>query len=200
MKLSANKIHDLQLKALKVVEGDLSLADIKICKHVPHVFEWKELDPDQMVTVKEKKKSKQHRAGDLDIKKPPILLRDGDHIGVLVLGQAGAAEDDLQTEADRIAAEEFRVMKEEERKRKEQEKKNKNLRGGARADGASVRIMLDEDEEDARALAMAIEESKQQAAKDGVAVDAAEPPSEAVAGPASEPAAGNGGEDAAPSI
>ena len=33
----------------------------------------------------------------MDLKKPPLLLKDGDEIGVLV---NGGADDDLQTEAD----------------------------------------------------------------------------------------------------
>ena len=51
-----------------------------------------------------KKKSEKHRAGDMDVGKPPIMLRDGDHIGVLV---DATAEDDLQTESDKEAAEAF---------------------------------------------------------------------------------------------
>lgn len=89
------------------------MASMKICKHVPHQFNWKVLDPEEEVTVKVKKKSTKHRAGDLDLNKPPILLKDGDHIGVLV---DGSSADDLQTEADAEAAEVFRVQKEEQAK------------------------------------------------------------------------------------
>jgi len=59
---------------------------MRIVKHVPHLFEWKVMDPNEEVTVKNKKKSTKHRLGDLELKKPPILLKDGDHIGVLVDG------------------------------------------------------------------------------------------------------------------
>jgi len=61
---------------------------------VPHQFIWKDLDPEEQVTVKVKKKSEKHRAGDLELGKPPIMLKDGDHIGVLVDGNAA---DDMQT-------------------------------------------------------------------------------------------------------
>ena len=67
---------------------------------------WRDLDPEEEVTIKVKKKSEKHRLGDLDISKPPIMLKDGDHIGVLV---EGSAVDDMQTEADKDAAEVFRV-------------------------------------------------------------------------------------------
>jgi len=82
---------------------------MKIVKHVPHSFEWKVLDPDEEVTVKNKKKSTKHRIGDLELKKPPILLKDGDHIGVF---EDGSVVDDMQTEADKEAAAEFKVLKE----------------------------------------------------------------------------------------
>ena len=47
------------------------------------------------------------RLGDINVKQNPILLRDGDHIGVLV-DASGA--DDMQTEADKVAKEEFEVL------------------------------------------------------------------------------------------
>ena len=50
---------------------------------------------------------------ELDVKRHPILLKDGDHIGVRVLaGPAGIVEDDYQTEEDRIAGESFRILNE----------------------------------------------------------------------------------------
>ena len=71
---------------------DSTVDSIKIVKHVPHQFEWKVQDPNQEITTKQKKKSIKQRLGDTDLKKAPILLKDGDHIGVLVNGEA---EDDL---------------------------------------------------------------------------------------------------------
>ena len=47
----------------------------------------------------------------------PVLLKDGDMIGVRI-GEENSIDigDDWQTDADAIAGQEFRVMKEEERK------------------------------------------------------------------------------------
>ena len=59
---------------------------------MPHQFEWKALDPNEEITYKQKKKTIKELAGKLELKKPPILLKDGDHIGVLV---DGSAEDDF---------------------------------------------------------------------------------------------------------
>lgn len=109
--MSAQKINDLQLKALEIFgEDDSTVSSMKIIKHIPHQFEWKVLDPDEELTIKQKKKSIKQRAGDIELKKPPILLKDGDHIGVLV---DGSTEDDLQTDADAEAAENFRFRKAE---------------------------------------------------------------------------------------
>ena len=52
------------------------------------------------------------------------MLKDGDHIGVLV---AGDAEDDLQTEADKEAAEAFAVQKAEAQKKKEEKAREKRF-------------------------------------------------------------------------
>ena len=79
VKLRAMNINDLQLKALELFGSeDSSVNSIKIVKHVPHQFEWKVLDPDEEVTFKQKKKTVKQRAGDMDLKKPPLLMKDGD--------------------------------------------------------------------------------------------------------------------------
>lgn len=79
VKLRAMNINDLQLKALELFGSeDSSVSSIKIVKHVPHQFEWKVLDPDEEVTFKQKKKTVKQRAGDMDLKKPPLLMKDGD--------------------------------------------------------------------------------------------------------------------------
>ena len=79
VKLRAMNINDLQLKALELFGSDDSTVNsIKIFKHVPHQFEWKVLDPDEEVTFKQKKKTVKQRAGDMDLKKPPLLMKDGD--------------------------------------------------------------------------------------------------------------------------
>ena len=98
VKLRALNINDLQLKALELFGSeDATVSSIKIVKHVPHQFEWKVLDPDEEVSFKQKKKTVKQRAGDMDLKKPPLLMKDGDQIGVLV---NGSSEDDMQTEDD----------------------------------------------------------------------------------------------------
>ena len=87
VKLTATRINDLQLKALELYGNDDStVSTMKIAKHVPHQFEWKILDPDEELSLKQKKKTIKQRAGDIDLKKPPLLFKDGDHIGVLVSG------------------------------------------------------------------------------------------------------------------
>lgn len=79
VKLRAMNINDLQLKALELFGSeDSTVNSIKIVKHVPHQFEWKVLDPDEEVTFKQKKKTVKQRAGDMDLKKPPLLMKDGD--------------------------------------------------------------------------------------------------------------------------
>ena len=109
--MSAQKISDLQLKALEIFgEEDSTVNSMKIIKHIPHQFEWKVLDPEEELTIKQKKKTIKQRAGDVELKKPPILLKDGDHIGVLV---DGSTVDDLQTDADAEAADHFRIRKAE---------------------------------------------------------------------------------------
>lgn len=111
VKLTATRISDLQLKALELFGGeDSTVASIKIAKHVPHQFEWKVWNPDEELEIKQKKKTIKVRAGDQDVKKPPLLLKDGDEIGVLI---DGSAEDDMQTEADVQAAEVFKIKQAE---------------------------------------------------------------------------------------
>jgi len=97
--------------------------------------------------------------GDLELKKPPILLKDGDHIGVLVDGNA---VDDMQTDADKEAAAEFKVLKEAEQLRKAEEKATKRFAN----DNIGIRINFEDEEE--RALALAIEESRREAEAAGI--------------------------------
>jgi hypothetical protein len=69
-------------------------------------------------------------AKDIDLKLPPVLLKDGDIIGVRI-GEENSTDvnDDWQTEADRIAGMQFRVLKEEERKAREEEDRKKGKAG-----------------------------------------------------------------------
>jgi hypothetical protein len=59
-----------------------------------------------------------------------VLLKDGDVIGVRV-GEENSTDvnDDWQTEQDRIAGQEFRVLREEERKEREKEMRFKGKSG-----------------------------------------------------------------------
>ena len=78
--VNAQKLIDLQNKALEVFGGEIK----KITKHVPHQFEWKVLRPKDEVKVKQKKKTVTYRLEQINLKQAPILLKDGDHIGVLI--------------------------------------------------------------------------------------------------------------------
>ena len=112
---------------------------------------WRDLDPEEEVTIKVKKKSEKHRLGDLELSKPPILLKDGDHIGVLV---DGSAADDMQTEADKDAAEAFRVQKEQEKAEKAKKAAAKRVFND---NNVGIHINLEDEEE--RLMKLAMEES-----------------------------------------
>ena len=91
---------------------------VSLVKYIPHAFEWKHMNPDEVNIEKKGKKSKTEikmAASDIDLRKMPFLLKDGDIIGVRVNTEAGAALDDFQTEADATAKEDFRVEQEKER-------------------------------------------------------------------------------------
>ena len=87
------------------------------------------------------------KLADLDVKRDPILLNDGCHIGVRVLlGPQAEMEDDYMTEADLVAGEEFRILSEQKRKEAEEEAKIKGIY--RQNDSAAVRINLEDDEEE----------------------------------------------------
>ena len=81
------------------------------------------------------------RLGDIEVSKPPILLKDGDHIGVQV---GGSAEDDMQTDADKEAAEQFRVMKAEKKRQDEEDRKKSRKYIN---DNVGVQIRFEDEEE-----------------------------------------------------
>ncbi len=54
-------------------------------------------------------------ASEIDLRKAPFLLKDGDIIGIRDDTEPEAEKDDFQTEADAIAKEDFRVEQEKER-------------------------------------------------------------------------------------
>jgi len=85
---------------------------VSIAKYIPHAFEWRWLNPDEVIVEKKGKKSKteiKFAASEADLRKAPFLLKDGDIIGIRVDTEAGAEADDFQTEADAIAKEDFRI-------------------------------------------------------------------------------------------
>lgn len=82
----------------------------------------------------------------------------------MLVDLTASADDDMQTEADKVAAEEFKVLKEQERRDKVASKAKKNYIN----DNYGVRINLEDEEE--RAFALAIEESKREAEAAGVTV------------------------------
>lgn len=91
---------------------------VSIAKYVPHAFEWKWLNPEEILIEKRGKKNKievKTPAAEVDLRKAPYLLKDGDIIGLRIESEGGAAEDDFQTAADQVAKEEFRVEQEKER-------------------------------------------------------------------------------------
>lgn len=56
---------------------------IEIAKHVHHNFEWKWLNEEEEVTEKGKKgKSKTSKMGEMDIRRFPVLLTDGQEFGI----------------------------------------------------------------------------------------------------------------------
>ena len=71
---------------------------VSIAKYVPHAFEWKWLNPDEVLIEKRGKKNKievKTPAGEVDLRKAPYLLKDGDIIGLRIESESGAAEDDF---------------------------------------------------------------------------------------------------------
>ncbi len=71
---------------------------VSIAKYVPHAFEWKWLNPDEVLIEKRGKKSKievKTPAGEVDLRKTPYLLKDGDIIGLRIESESGASEDDF---------------------------------------------------------------------------------------------------------
>jgi len=93
---------------LKLPDGER----ISLSKYVPHQFEWRWLNPDEVIIEKQGKKKKTEKstlASEFDMRKFPFLLTDGDIIGVRIESEEGAETDDFQTEADQIAKEDFRI-------------------------------------------------------------------------------------------
>lgn len=118
-------IPELQ-EACKAHLGLPSSARVTIAKYVPHQFEWKWLNPDEEIIEKigKKKKTELKIPGrEHDLRKFPFFLNDGDIIGVRVDDEPESATDDLQTAADEVAKEEFRVEQEKEKADRAKQKK-----------------------------------------------------------------------------
>ena len=93
-----------------------------ILKHVPHAFEWKQLDPNQICSEKKKNKTIEFKLSEiLDLKHQPILLKDGDHIAIACEPEG----DDFQTDDDAQMRHEFALRKAEEARENELQKQKK---------------------------------------------------------------------------
>jgi len=72
--------------------------EISVAKYVPHIFEWKWMNPeeDHVEKVGKKKKTEIHfKTKDADLRKMPFLLKDGDIIGIRVESENLNHEDDF---------------------------------------------------------------------------------------------------------
>lgn len=126
------------LAACKTHLGLQDSDEVSLAKYVPHLFEWKYLDPTEEITETQGKKKKttiKTPATQFDLRKFPYLLNDGDIIGVRLESEVDKTvpleqQDDFQTEADSAAREDFKILQEKERQDKE---KNRNTKGGKRA-------------------------------------------------------------------
>ena len=98
------------MKALEIFKFEGVKSDqIQIAKHQPPNFKWVYLDPEETITVKNKKgkgQGKTFKVSEIDVKQHPIILKDGDEIGVRLETEAG--EDDWQTEEDKRSEKEFK--------------------------------------------------------------------------------------------
>ena len=96
------KIYDLA-NACKSPLGIDNSEKVSIAKYIPHGFEWKWMNPDEVIVEKKGKKQKTETktpACDIDVRKFPYLLKDGDIIGLRIENEIDAAIDDFQTAAD----------------------------------------------------------------------------------------------------
>eukprot|EP00349_Pseudokeronopsis_sp_Brazil_P001019 CAMPEP_0202964392 /NCGR_PEP_ID=MMETSP1396-20130829/8464_1 /ASSEMBLY_ACC=CAM_ASM_000872 /TAXON_ID= /ORGANISM="Pseudokeronopsis sp., Strain Brazil" /LENGTH=186 /DNA_ID=CAMNT_0049686453 /DNA_START=3178 /DNA_END=3738 /DNA_ORIENTATION=+ len=123
------KLPDLLAKAKEFVEAKEE-EEVAVAKYVPHLFEWKWLDPEESHSEKvgkKKKKEVQFKTINADLRKMPFLLKDGDIIGVRQEKDNVDKDDDFQTEWDKIEKEKFTANQEKERKeRQKNQNKNRN--------------------------------------------------------------------------
>lgn len=96
---------------------------IDLCKFVPWEFEWRHVDPNQMVEERAKKKGKkksQVKVTNIDLRNYPHFLADGDIIGVRLGKDDPQSQDDFQTDADLITKAEFNLMKEQQKEKQKE--------------------------------------------------------------------------------
>ena len=98
---SGKKLEHLQLAALETfgheeVMQDVKPEDISIAKHEPHNYRWLYIDPNETITEKNKKgkTGKTFKLSEIDLIRNPILLKDGDEIGVRVKADDVEGKDD----------------------------------------------------------------------------------------------------------
>ena len=108
--LKGKHIQALQLKGLELYGADgVTMDEVQIAKHWPGQFKWEQLDPESKHQIKNKKgkQTKEVKLSEIELKQHPIQLKDGDEIGVRLLSEA--AEDDWQTEQDKLLEAEFKA-------------------------------------------------------------------------------------------
>jgi len=94
---------------------------VEIAKFIPHAFEWRHMDPEEMIEERTGKKKKQRqlvKAAFVDLKKYPWTLKDGDIIGCRLERDNPEKADDFQTDQDLIDKANF-ALQQEHRKQAE---------------------------------------------------------------------------------
>ena len=81
------------------------------------------------------------KAANMDLRKQPFFLQDGDIIGVRFGKDDPEKQDDFQTDEDLINKANFNMMKEQQRKELAEAKRRQNQKKGA--DEHSLHIVLD---------------------------------------------------------
>jgi len=148
------RFEDLEMACRVWAATDLP---ISIAKYVPTKFKWAHIDPEEEVVEKRKKgKEIRYKVKDGDLKKMPVLLKDGDILGVRV--EEGLAEvDDFQTEEDKEAYERY-MAEHKVDPRRDHPKGGDN---GRRHDAGGVWIDADFDDEDPDTIQKMIDEAEE---------------------------------------
>lgn len=150
-KFAGKSIAELKNFVLTTIYPDLEGKSVEIAKHVPHEFQWKWMNEDEIVKKQQgkgkNKKEVELVVGKQDIRQFPILLKDGDHIGVRFglpecEGEEQKEEDDFQTEEDRAQKEQFDLAAAQKKAENQIEKATKL---GAQ-DNKGITIKLEDDE------------------------------------------------------